>query len=96
MSLWSKISERMCEQIGVIKEPKISSQEGVNVPVEQKFLRGCVNRSRLLKSPRSQARKVSMSLWSKISESMCEQIWIIEAPKISSQEGVDVPVEQNF
>ena len=29
-----------------------------------------------------------MSLWSKISERMCEQIWIIEEPKISSQEGV--------
>ena len=34
-----------------------------------------------------------MSLWSKISERMCEQIWIIEEPKISSQEGVDAPVE---
>ena len=37
MSLWSKISERMCEQINVIEEPKISSQEGVDVPVEQNF-----------------------------------------------------------
>ena len=42
-----------------------------------------MNRSGLLECPRSQATTVSMSLWSKISESMCEQIGVIEVPRIS-------------
>ena len=52
----------MCEQSGVIEVPKIVSQESVEAVKEfsfrSEFSRGCVNRSGLLKCPRSRAKKV--------------------------------------
>ena len=50
-------------------------------------------RSGLLKCTRSHAKKVSrqstIALQERISESMCEQIGVVEVPKISNQESVE-------
>ena len=57
------------------------------------FSRGCVNRSVSLKCPGSQVRTVSRQSYivaqERISERICEQIGVVEVPKISSQESVE-------
>ena len=92
-----RISERMCEQIGVLVVPKILSHdrvEAVEIVFQERISEKMCEQIGVLQVPKISSQESvkavkKLSFRSKISERMCKQIGVVGVPKISSQERVE-------